>query len=192
MIKRYKLQVTSYTNSGFTIIELLVAIAIFSVVVSVAVGGFVRALRTQRQVVALMAANSNVSLAIEQMAREIRTGRNFTVNNPFLFTDCGSDPSRGSELTFTNGLLDQITYRFFSMAEEGFIDREVNGASDHITGKNVRIRYVCFGLLGDQPYPGDEYPPRVTVSIGISPVAQGVSDNITNIQTTISARQIDS
>ena len=58
--------------SGFTLVELLVAIGVFSILISVAVGTFARALRTQRQTAALIAANSNASLVLEQMAREIR------------------------------------------------------------------------------------------------------------------------
>ncbi len=53
--KKYK----AGSRAGFTLVELLVAIALFSIAVSVAVGGFVRVLRTQRQIVALIAANSS-------------------------------------------------------------------------------------------------------------------------------------
>ncbi len=59
---------------GFTIVELLVAMGIFLIVVEIAVGGFVNALRAQKQVAALIAAEGNADLALEQMAREIRTG----------------------------------------------------------------------------------------------------------------------
>lgn len=59
---------------GFTLVELLIAIGLFTIIVSVAVGGFTNALRTQRQVSSLIATQSNVSLALEQVAREIRTG----------------------------------------------------------------------------------------------------------------------
>ena len=54
--------------------ELLVAVALFSILMSIAAGGFVRALRSEREVSAMMAAESNVNLALEQMAREMRTG----------------------------------------------------------------------------------------------------------------------
>ena len=76
-MKRSALTVRN-SRSAFTLVEMLVAIALFSVVVSIAVGGFTRALRTQRQVIALIAANSNMSLALEQMAREMRTSINFS------------------------------------------------------------------------------------------------------------------
>jgi prepilin-type N-terminal cleavage/methylation domain-containing protein len=62
------------SRSGFTLIELLVAIGLFTIIVAIAVGGFTNALRTQRQVSSLIATQSNVSLALEQITREIRTG----------------------------------------------------------------------------------------------------------------------
>ena len=61
-------------TKGFTLVELLVAMALFSILMAIAAGGFVRALRSEREVSAMMAAESNVKLALEQMAREMRTG----------------------------------------------------------------------------------------------------------------------
>ena len=66
---------------GFTLAELLVAIGVFSVLMAIGVGGFVHALHTQREVAALIASQSNASIALEQMAREIRTGYLFC-NDP--------------------------------------------------------------------------------------------------------------
>src|SRR6185295_7895950 len=83
----------SSRRGGFTLVELLVAITLFSIAISIAIGGFVRALHTERQLIALIAANSNASLAIEQIAREIRTGTGFA---------CASGESPCSELSFTN------------------------------------------------------------------------------------------
>jgi len=62
---------------GFTLVEILVAISIFSIVVAIATGGFISSLRTERQVSSLLSSQSNASLVLEQMAREIRTGSLF-------------------------------------------------------------------------------------------------------------------
>lgn len=64
----------TYSRSGFTLIELLITIGLFTIIVAIAVGGFTNALRTQRQVSSLIATQSNVSLALEQITREMRTG----------------------------------------------------------------------------------------------------------------------
>jgi len=168
---------TLNSRAGFTLAEILVAIGIFGVVISIAVGGFVRALRTQRQVVALISANSNASLAIEQIAREIRTGINFrTVGG-----NCGS-----GELTFENADKEEVTYSLNGDS----IERGIFGAAaETITGQNVSIKYLLFCVAGN--FQNDGYPPRITISLGVSPKAPGVENNVTNIETTISAREID-
>jgi prepilin-type N-terminal cleavage/methylation domain-containing protein len=83
------------SQRGFTLIEMLVAIGVFAVVVAIATGGFVNSLRTQRQVASLISAQSNASLVLEQMAREIRTGFLFCHdqgNNTGLNNNCNNPP----------------------------------------------------------------------------------------------------
>ena len=65
------------SKNGFTVIELIVAMTIFVVLMSIAAGGLIHLLKSQRVVAGLMEANDSASLSLEQMAREIRTGYNF-------------------------------------------------------------------------------------------------------------------
>jgi len=171
----------SKNRSAFTLVELLVAIGLFGVIVSIAIGGFVRALRTQRQVVALINANSNVSLVIEQIAREIRTGYNF----------CESTCTPTS-LNFTDAKNHHIVYDYLPSVGHGAITRqEDSGEVVPITADNVDIRYLNFTRLQDanSPSPTDPlYPPRITINITLSPTAVGQVASETNIQTTVSAR----
>lgn len=157
-------------REGFTIVELLVAITLFSIAVSVAIGGFVRALRTQRQLVALIAANSNASLAIEQMAREIRTGTDFV---------CIGGSIGCSELKFNNANGESVTYRELN----GGLERAVSNNFSQVTASNVEIRYLSFILFGS-----NQYPPRITVNIGVGGKNSELQNMVTNIQTTISSR----
>lgn len=161
-------------KSGFTLVELLVSIGLFSVVVSIAVGVFVTILRSQRQAAGLLAANSNVSLSIEQMAREIRTGYNFCING----RGCSL-----SELKFNNARGEDIIYRL----QEGAIERQVNNNQfQKITADNVDVKYLKFYLQGNRG--GDGYQPRVTIALGVSSKEIGLRGNIINLQTTVSAR----
>lgn len=165
-----KNQISSANNrSAFTLVELLVAIALFSVVISIAVGGFVRALRTQRQVTALIAANSNASLTVEQIAREVRTGRDFL---------CQGIPCE--EIIFTNSRGEEIAYRF---REEAIERRSGSGEFRKITADNVDVRYASFQLFENQ-----EFPPRITVALGVSARMPGADQSVTRLQTTVSAR----
>jgi prepilin-type N-terminal cleavage/methylation domain-containing protein len=165
-------------RKGFTIIELLVSIGLFSVVVSLGVGGFTSALRTQRQASSLIAANSNVSLAIEQIMREIRTGSRF----------CSAGPCGATELTFTNARNETVTYCF----RDNAIERGTGGGGcgslgfQKITADNIRVEHLQFYRSGTNA--GDGLQPRITIAIGVSSPEAGVSGGIINLQTTVSSR----
>ena len=157
--------------------ELLVSIGLFAVIMALAMGGFVRALRTQRQIVALISANSNLSLVLEQMSREIRTGFNF----------CSESACPEGTLTFMNARGKQITYAFNGTGNRGKITRTEDAlpAAD-LTADNVDVRYLYFDLLA-----APNYPPRITIRVGVSPIAAaGLNDIVSRIETTVSARTV--
>lgn len=173
----------SRRDAGFTIVEALVALGLFSVVVTIAVGGFITSLKAQRRIAALMAANNNVVLALEQMAREVRTGRNFCPGGG------GCAPGR---LRFYNASGDVITYLLNAGSLLRIVAVVGGGppAAGRLTGDNVAIRYLNFRRLGEAV--NDDWPTRVTISLGLSAKgAAGVGDVIVRLQTTVTSRQQD-
>lgn len=166
-------------NKGFTLIELLVAISSFIVITSIAVGGFSAALRFQRQSISLMNVNSNVSLVLEQIAREIRTGYNFCQNNTYY---CSSQ-----QISFKNALGQDVVYRFNIDNIEKQVD---NHGFKKIIANNVNVRYLKFIYKGINV--GDNKQPKITIFLGVSSKENQISNIITNIQTTISPRLLDS
>jgi len=166
--KNYQLE----ARAGFTIVELLVAIALFSIAVSVAAGGFVRALRTQRQLVSLITANSNASLAIEEIARELRTGYGF---------ECAGVGATCEELAFNGATGEAIAYRKNGTA----LERQAGGSWQPLTASNVDVRSLSFIIVAT---PG--FPERVTIAMGVGSKTIGLETVSTNIQTTISSRAL--
>lgn len=163
-----------HRHAGFTIVELLVALTIFAVVMSVAVGGFVRALRIQRQLAAFVAANGNVSLAIEQMSREIRTGYDFA-------------SPRSDTLTFTNARGEIVTYAFD--VDRRTLTRQVGTAAEApIISETIRVTALSFTVQFNQS--DDRYPTRVTIALVVTPQANGLETSEARLQTTISARNL--
>ena len=67
--KDYSLSLSKGYRNGFTLPELLVAMGLFLIVISIVAGAFVNSLRTQRATVELIAVNDNISLLLEQIAR---------------------------------------------------------------------------------------------------------------------------
>ncbi|MBI4094335.1 MAG: prepilin-type N-terminal cleavage/methylation domain-containing protein [Candidatus Liptonbacteria bacterium] len=170
-------------SGGFTVVELLVAIGLFGVIVAIAMGGFARALRTERQVTALVAANTNVSVVLEEMARELRTGLDFCIGG------CIS-PEERRELRFVNGRGEEVFYRL----ENDAVVREMAGGvrgAERLTSANVAVQGLFFLLTGHES--GDGYPARVTILLAVSPKSAdpALRDNVIYLQTTVSARALD-
>lgn len=165
---------TSSRRSGFTLVELLIAMAIFSIVISVATGAFIRALRTQRQLVSFASANSNLSLVLEQMAREIRVGSSFQQDGE-------------GNISFVNGRGDAVTYAYDEEREA--IERVgPTGEEQPLTSENVAVKDLRFLVLFGAE--DDGYPARVTVTAAVTPREAGVDTAVIRIQTTISARSL--
>lgn len=161
----------SKKRGGFTLIELLIAVSLFSIAVAISAGGFVRALRTQRQLIALISANSSASLAIEQMARAIRTGFEF---------DCTGVAGVCDELTFTNAAGDRVTY---FKDGDAFKIRSNGDPAQSLMPADAEIRHLHFILVE-----GPSSPPRVTITMGVTAKSYGLEGNITSLQTTVSSR----
>jgi len=195
-------------TAGFTLVELLVSIALFSVLVSIAAGGFVRALRSERQITAMVSTESNISIALEEMTREMRTGYLFCHQG-----DPGQSPDPACNCTSDNGsptptLTCPLSIEFHNSSGtlvEYFLGNVSNPSAPSptvlyrydsdtnmtapITGDNVDITNLKFILFGS--YEGDNWNPRITISVGAQPNDSTVSWAAVNLQTTVSARTID-
>ena len=142
MIKKSKIKnQKSKFLKGFTLVELVMAMSIFVILISIAAGGFVNILRNQRLVIALMVVNDNMSLSMEQMAREIRTGYNFSkISN--------------QEFQFVNSHNQIVSYRL----NEGAIERVTENVilekiPKKITADNVKIVNFNVEICGNNISP---------------------------------------
>jgi len=194
-------QAPNLNKRGFTLVELLVTIALFSILVSIAMGGFVSALHTEHQVAAMMGAESNVSIAIEEMMREIRTGYLFCHDNgattPNSACDtapdsCSIDASgvwTCSKLSYVNAQGNVVAYSLNNGVLERS-DSSVNaGVMAPLTSSGVKITKLGFTLFGNTE--GDHWTPRITIVIGVEPNDSTINWNTANLETSVSARQID-
>lgn len=165
--------------TGFTVTELIVAMGVFAVLLTAAVGVFVQALRSERRLLDLMAVNNNAGLVLEQIIREIRTGRSFQI--PDGAAACGIDG--GTELNFTNFLDKNIIYR---LNQNNAIEKEIEDeASSTLTASNVSIENLCFTV---QQFENNICAPwRVTILMKVSSKTQPDILPV-DIQTTVSSR----
>ena len=184
-------------------------IAVFAILVSIGVGGFTNALHTQREVSALIAAQSNASVGIEEMTREIRTGYLFcdTAGNdnqsePQINPICVQNGDNGCSvdeaddvwtchniLDFENADGQEVDYKLVN----GTLERSQSGPDGFapLMTSNVETTYLTFTIFGNLE--GDHWPPRITISIGVVPSSTdpATANDVLNLQTTVGARQID-
>ena len=159
-------------KKGFGLIELIVALGIFSIIMAITAGGFIRFLKTQRQTSSFAFVNNTLSVVLEQMAKEMRTGKNFST-------------SGASCLSFVNSKNANITYYL----ENGTVKRGPDCSSGQgITGNKVSVGYLTFIVSNNQS--GSNYPPRITILIGANPNNEYASIYSVNLQTTVSSRRL--
>ena len=158
---------------GLTLIEVVVAIGIFGLVVSIGFGVFNIAIMSQRRVIALKNVEDNIRFTIESMAREIRTGRNFS--------------DGAGSFSFTNAKGEAVIYRL----SVGSIEKSSDGGASYLamTGSDTIVNYLNFYLAGQTA--NDGLQPRITVTMGAtSQIGNQMSSS--KIQTTVSARLLQS
>jgi prepilin-type N-terminal cleavage/methylation domain-containing protein len=199
-------------KKGFTLIEMLITVGLFTIIITIAVSAFTNAIRTQQQVSSLISAQSNVSLALEQMTRDIRTGYLFchalgaSSTSPSSLCDdnsdipdpvgqnCTIDDTSGSPvwtcptLDFYDAEGNHINYSW----DDGALTESINSSTPQsITGATVSVTYLRFRLFGQLE--GDNWAPRIGIAIGIAPSSTdpAIANDVFNLETTVSARTID-
>jgi prepilin-type N-terminal cleavage/methylation domain-containing protein len=82
---------------GFTLVEIIVSLAIFSVVATVALGALIKIVSANRKAQSLQAAITNLNFALESVSREMRVGTKY-----FCEEDYNSSVP-GNEITAPEG-----------------------------------------------------------------------------------------
>lgn len=93
---RYYFPHASFPNrtdrAGFTLVEMVVSLAIFSIVAVVALGALVKIIDTNKKAQTLQSSITNLNFALESMSREMRVGTsyycqmtgNYATLNPYI------------------------------------------------------------------------------------------------------------
>ncbi|MEK7169632.1 MAG: prepilin-type N-terminal cleavage/methylation domain-containing protein [Patescibacteria group bacterium] len=175
--------------TGFTLVELIVAIAVFLSVVTVASGIFIRSFRTQRLVTDMMAIQSNSSLALEQIMREIRLGYDFEICN---LGTCSPDPAGGfgDSLKFTRIRGATPVSVIYEWDQTNFGVKRTEGTSfSLLTASGVKVNKLSFYLF---PRTDILAPWRISLFMNVGSRTESAPENTVNLETTVSARILPS
>jgi len=183
-------------NKGFTMIELLVAMSVFIVVITIVSGVFVTSLRSNRTSIALISANSDAQLTLEQMARMIRKGIGRSFATETVIGSGSVDNPDFKCVSFKYGN-DYITYRWNRLLKS--LEWNVNityyadcaDATEEvfsgIISENLRVDFANFRV--DKTLSVDY--PRITLLLRVGAKNTQISSAgvpFTNLETTISPR----
>lgn len=161
-------------NKGFSLAEAVVAVAIFTVVISVVLSLFMIGLRNQRKVIALQNVQDNARFLLGFIGKEIRMSEINSVSSTIL------------NITRSDG--QDIIYTFDGQN----IQRTVVGVPEDsgLINSDEILVDGSFDELGLGT--GDNQQPRVTIAMKIETVASKKEAKAEiNIQTTLNPRNLE-
>lgn len=144
------------TRRGYTLIELIVAVGMFALVMTLASGAYLMMIGANRQTQGITTGINSLSFALETMTRSIRTGTHY---------DCGGlgdCPGGASRFSFTNANGAAVSYSLSAST----IERSVGGQQSALTDASVTISSLLFYVFGTPSVrQGDYQQPRVTIIV---------------------------
>ena len=181
---------TGTNKSGFSLIEMLVSVALVSIVVTTSIG----------TLLVLVDAINNLSFAVDAMTREIRTGADFycastqtSVTSGSLLNSGKRDCANGGNaIAFTDTRTgDRIGYSLEHNGDK--IQRRIDGTSGNawldMTGGNIIINTFEFVVTSSDNT--DDEQPAVTIFIDANVGdATGLGSQF-QIQTSVVQRKLD-
>lgn len=171
-------------STGFTLLEMIAALGVFSVVIVIFSSTFLSLLNAERRAQASAGVQDNLRFALEVMSKEIRTGTDYPA------------PGTYESITFTNrhDPPQRVTYRLNEFADEQCsqehpcIGKKVCDASGSncsgflpLTSDQISIDRLRFIRSGIQP--------RIQIVVNGRAKIQNVETKL-NVQTTVSQRKV--
>ncbi|MBI1974666.1 MAG: type II secretion system protein [Candidatus Zambryskibacteria bacterium] len=182
-MKNFQFSIFNF-QKGFTLIELMTAIAIFTIVMTISMGSLLNIFDVNRKSRSLKTVLNNLNLAVESMSREMRFGRNYHCGggDVSIPQNCSSGDIIISFLSSDGA---QITYRFNNAS----IEKKVGtGSYLAVTAPEIVIDDLVFYAQGASS--ADALQPKVVMKIK-SHAGSGKSRSDFTLQTLVSERTLD-
>lgn len=186
-----------YSNSkkGFTLIEIMVAVALFSVVMMVGVGSLLTVVEANRKAQALQSVTTNLNFALENMSRTIRTGTHYhcgsggNIEEP---QDCANGDSyfvfEGFEGD-TSSSADQIVYRLNGTQVERSLSGGAVDTFVPLTAPEIVVEKFAVYVFGAEDT--DLLQPEVVLILQGEASTSPRSTTEFDIQTSVTQRILD-
>lgn len=133
-------------NKGFSLIEILVSIAIFSVVMVTAAGALLATIDTNHKAQAIQSAMNNLSFALESMSRPIREGKFYHCGNTGTLTNPQDCPGGDNFFAFKR-TSDGLTVSYY-LSNNQIVRNEDVGTAVAVTAPEVIVQNLKFYVNG--------------------------------------------
>jgi len=180
---------------GFTLIEMVVSVALFAIVMTICVDVLLSLVNANRKAQALQSVMNNLDIALDGMVRPIREGSNFHCGAGLNTSpqDCTAGSNSFAFEPFGNADSDPpwvFSYAPDSNGVGRIYKSEDGGAPIAVTAPEVSIDDMEFFVVGTTP--GDTTQPKVIIVIkGSAGVPGSTSRTTFHIQATAVQRVLD-
>ena len=190
----------SKNNKGFTLIEIMVSVAIFAIIMTTGIGALVSITNSYRISQQNKQVNDALNFSLESMVRELRLGNNYyvpsgsnQVNSPEVGSRDGDNDSIGFMASDGRGY---FIFRYdadnLTLQRQTF-DGTVGDNTSQLTNPDlVEITNVRFIVIGTESFADDDdvRQPLVWIQIQAKPTGES-DDSISTMQTLVSQRLLD-
>ena len=192
-------------NKGFSLVEMLVAVAIFMSIMTVAVSSLISIINANNKAQSIKSTIDSVTFAIENISRDMRVGSGYKCLDSSGNWNITCDLINGSKaVKYTNSSGDNIIYKFNGDTNKslGVLTREISPCPDKADtcpvdlisqDSNVNISNMTFYVIGADCEDGggscaNRTQPRVVITASGLISSKGSPDTSFNLQTNISQR----
>lgn len=185
---------------GFTLVEMIVAVGLFSVVMLVSITALLSLVEANRRAQALQSVMNNLNVAVDGMVRSLREGSGYHCGS-IPIGDATLDCTEGESLVafkpFSGSLVDPPHWLYWFAEDENGVGRLYKSEDGTLSGglpitsPEVSIDSVTFYVIGSQQGGGDTIQPKVTIVIKGTAGAKVTNRSTFHVQATAVQRLLD-
>jgi prepilin-type N-terminal cleavage/methylation domain-containing protein len=176
-------RITNKQHNGFTLMEVMVSVSIFTIIVTIGIGSLLTVNKTLQKTRSERQAIDSFSYAVDTMTRRLRTGMSYesldssSISFKEQIDDVGGDNGTGKIITFEKVSSSDGTYNLIQMTE---------GSDDpiSITPPEIDIENFYVEVFKD----GGQSMAKLSIKAKMSNIKQ---DSIISLQTAVSQRPFE-
>lgn len=179
-------------GAGFTLVEMMVAIAIFSLVMLVAIGAVLAIVGANKKAQSLTSVINNLNFAFEAMTRDLRTGDDYHCNKDSGDTNLPQDcPFGDDSIIFSSSQYGEKV--IYSRSNNRIVKTIGSNPPTYLTAPEIVIENLKFYVVDSDTTTSS--PPnynQARILVVISGYAGNLGESSKfSIQTTVSQRRLD-